>query len=288
MLNRREFLQGVGAAALAGNVCRAEDLRIYGKTIRDRLWMWGHHADCCLTKSLHGLPVGRRIDQAAACTWMGIPNCCIIRWCGLPKPPFDDYMRQFAPMRRLAWSITDGAPGTFDDKVKMAFEMAEKHPKISTFFLDDYFSAPSFRQGSDRIRATAEAIHAKGRELAVVLYSQDRLKPEYREELSLCDTISFWVWKGKDLATQEADLQRAREFVGPGKKILLGLYMWDFGQACAIQPDAMRRQLDLAYRLLKNGTLTGLIFHSTFICDLGLEAVDISRRWIADHGEENV
>ena len=51
MTSRREFIEGAALAA-AGTLaagCRAtlreEKSAFYGPTIRDRLWMWGHHAD---------------------------------------------------------------------------------------------------------------------------------------------------------------------------------------------------------------------------------------------------
>ena len=46
--SRREFLGGIAAAAAAGG-CRSlfGEASFYGPTIRDRLWMWGHHAQMC-------------------------------------------------------------------------------------------------------------------------------------------------------------------------------------------------------------------------------------------------
>ena len=32
----------------------------------------------------------------------------------------------------------------------------------------------------------------------------------------------------------------------------------------------------------------GMIFHCTPLCDIGLEAVDTARQWIAEHAEEQI
>ena len=66
MMNRREFLTGsaaaAGIAALGGCASSLRRESFYGPAIRDRLWMWGHHADMCHksvkkgAKTIHSSP----------------------------------------------------------------------------------------------------------------------------------------------------------------------------------------------------------------------------------------
>ena len=103
MMDRRSFVLGaasaVGAMAVGGCASPFGKESFYGPTIRDRLWMWGHHVDSskragscandlALRKSFKWK--GPAVDQAEGCRLMGIPNNCVIRWCNLPKYPWGD------------------------------------------------------------------------------------------------------------------------------------------------------------------------------------------------------
>jgi len=62
--------------------------------------------------------------------------------------------------------------------------------------------------------------------------------------------------------------------------------MWGFGSGKPIPIDLMRRQCELGLQWLKVKRIEGLIFLATNICDLGLEAVEWSRHWIAQVGDQ--
>lgn len=81
-------------------------------------------------------------------------------------------------------------------------------------------------------------------------------------------------------------VRKCRDFIGPDKDLLLGLYMWDFTVAAPVPADLMKQQLDFAERFLADGTVTGLIFHPTFAAALDVSAVNLSKAWIAAHGEK--
>ena len=114
--DRRTFITGAAAAAgaMATSGCRSfavSDNSFYGPTVRDRLWMWGHHVDtaqragsCAKDKALRNTFKwkGPAVDQAEGCRLMGIPNNCVIRWCNLPKYPWGDYFDQFKAYRGVA------------------------------------------------------------------------------------------------------------------------------------------------------------------------------------------
>ena len=81
-------------------------------------------------------------------------------------------------------------------------------------------------------------------------------------------------------------VRRCRDFVGPDKDILLGLYMWDFSVAAPVPAELMRQQLAFAERFLSDRTIDGLLFHPTFAAALDVPAVQLSKEWIAEHGDE--
>ena len=144
-MRRREFIKTAalagGCAALGG--CRSFggsgiDRVPYGDTIGDRLWMWGHHAMSFASmkgaKEGYNLPYDRRIDMADACRDMGIPGCFVVRWRNLPvHADVPEYMKQFKDMRRVGFSITDSAPESFADKVRLGYIINEtRYPIPST------------------------------------------------------------------------------------------------------------------------------------------------------------
>jgi hypothetical protein len=120
----------------------------------------------------------------------------------------------------------------------------------------------------------------------VTLYTH-QLTPAVRPHLELCDRITLWSWRSADLKALEANLARL-EALAPGKPIMLGCYMWDFGAGRPIPLEAMRRQCELGLQWLKAGRIDGMVFLGTPVCDLGLETVEWARRWIAEVGEQRL
>lgn len=48
----------------------------------------------------------------------------------------------------------------------------------------------------------------------------------------------------------------------------------------------MRKQLDYAFKLYKQGEIDGMIFHCTPLCNKNLAAVEYAKKWIAEHAGE--
>ena len=298
-MKRREFIETAilaGAGAMAGGC--ATDIETtpgrvpYGETIGDRLWMWGHHAMSLALlppaerKSRHnnyGLPLERHIDMAPACANMNIPGCFVVRWRNLPtKAELPAYMKQFAATKRVGFSITDSAVESFDAKVRLGLEFADRMPNLTTLVMDDYWSARSYEQSFERLLAAKREMAVRGLKLGVVLYADvNGVKNCFKDVLDLCDEITFWFWNGKNVAGIEEQVAKLRALVGPKKAVLLGQYMWDFGGSRQMSAERMENQLAQTSRLLARKEISGVIFHCTPLVDMDLDAVNISRRWIA-------
>ena len=301
-MNRREFIAGaagmVGTAAFGQNIPKPAKAPFYGPTIRDRLWMWGHHASTCecagaIAGKKKGVFVwpGKTVDMAEGCRLMGIPNTCVIRWCGMPTYPWGNYFDQFKDRKRVSFGIIDGAAGTVEEKMRIAFEeLQPKMPNLTGCFLDDYFlnaKVPNYVPDLAKLHKIADAVHSHNLRLSVVAYAdQVGIKPEFRPHVNLCDELSFWFWKGSMIPKMADRIRRCRDFLGPDKDLLLGLYMWDFSVAEVVPEHLMRQQLEFARRFLADKTINGLIFHPTFAAALDVPAVKVSKQWIAEHGEE--
>jgi len=293
MTSRRDFIKGAamtaGAASLGGCKSAFKKTSFYGPTIRDRLWMWGHHSEMCHRSVKKGdMWPGKTVEQAEGCRLMGIPNNCVVRWGNMPKHPWGNYFDQFKDMKRISFSITDGAVGSVWDKMKIAFEeLQPTMPNLTGCFLDDFFVSKHLNQTVDDLKKISDEVHAHNLRLSVVLYSdQDGFKPEFKPKLDLCDETSLWFWKSSNIGTMSDNVKRCREFIGPEKDLLLGLYMWDFTLAAPVPAERMEMQLSYAQKFLADRTVTGLIFHPTFSAALDVPAVNLSKEWIAAHGEK--
>ena len=292
MTDRRTFLQEAAMAAglAAAGGCRAfrNDCGFYGPTIRDRLWMWGHHAQMCHKSVKKGsVWPGPAVEQAEGCRLMGIPNNCVVRWGNRPAYPWGNYFEQFKDMKRITFAITDGAAGTVWEKLDIALnELKPTTPNLTGCFLDDFFVEKSLNQKVEDLKIISDRVHAAGLRLSVVLYSdQDGFRPEFKPKLELCDETSLWFWKSSNIATMADNVRRCRDFIGPDKDLLLGLYMWDFTIGAPVPAERMERQLEYARRFLADRTVTGLIFHPTYAAALDVPAVNLSKRWIAEFGD---
>ena len=279
-----DLVFGLNSCDIKKNVQTITDLHQYEPNLRDRLWMWGHGPGT--TNGLYNIPTGNNIDMADAIDYMGIPNICVIRWEGKPEPPFDEYIKQFKKTKRVVWSIVDGAPQDFNQKKTWGFELTEKMPNLTGLCCDDFFGIiPNLPQLQtvEQLQALKKEVGNLKRkiDLSCVVYSTE-LQPERKGHLNSFDTIFFWTWHATDLVKLEENFTKYRQIV-PDKPTLLGIYMWDFGNSKPVPIELMKLQLDFALKKFKEREIEGMIFHCTPLVDLGLEAVDYSRNWIAEH-----
>ena len=298
-MNRREFIiqaAAAGGAAMFGGCkcpfCGGGERVPYGDTIGDRLWMWGHHRDSF--KALKGrrenynLPYETRIDMAAACKEMNIPGCFVVRWTNNPKKAeLPEYMKQFKDTKRVGFSITDSAAETFEEKVRLGFEYADKMPNLTSLVMDDFWSGAAKGVDVAKIARVKEGTAARNMRLGIVLYADSNgVKGEFKDVLDLCDEVTFWFWHGKNVNTIETQVGKLKDLVGTEKPILLGQYMYDFGGKKEMSGADMETQLAATSRLLSQKAIDGVIFHCTPLVDMNLDAVNVSRAWIRENASK--
>jgi hypothetical protein len=140
----------------------------------------------------------------------------------------------------------------------------------------------------DQLRAVRQRLQIGDRrlDLGVTLYTH-QLSPRILAHLDLCDVVSLWTWKAQDLQQLESSFAKLRE-LAPQKRVLLGCYMWDFGTNHPLPLELMKKQTALGLKWLRAGQVEGLIFLATNICDLKLEAVEWTRQWIAEVGDQQL
>jgi hypothetical protein len=128
----------------------------------------------------------------------------------------------------------------------------------------------------------------RGKKLPIlgVIYTR-QVKSGARSHIAEIDQLCLWTWRPVDLKNLEANFQ-ALEKLAPDKKLFLGCYMYDFNENKPMPVALMKGQVELAYRWLKEGRISGMIFLATPNVDVGLEAVDWTRRWIQEQGDRKL
>jgi hypothetical protein len=265
-------------------------------TVRDRLWIWGHIEGAY--DNTWGLPSNSDITPVQGADSLNIPNIIMVRYWGKPEIPFDNYAKQFTDTKKLMWSFVGGGGGTSETEREHVLALAKKMHNITGLFMDDFFHSnaipapgatePPAACSVEELRQIKNKLSLPDRklDLAVTLYNY-QLNPAIRPHLELCDVVSFWSWTADDLVQLEENFALYEELV-PNKRTLLGIYMWDFGLSKPLPLELMQKQCELGLQWLKEGRIEGMIFLATNICDMNIEAVEWTKKWINLHGDEKI
>lgn len=260
-------------------------------TVRDHLWIWGHEAGS--HNGRYGLPGQSRMTPAEAAFYLGVPNLVMCVYADRPTPPFDRLAVSLRPLRQVVWSIVGDGLSRRNDRatdLEAVLDVASRFANIRGAILDDFFHAPDAagsisRWSSDDLRRFHEQLRSAPRPLELwVVHYQANLALPAREHLRHCDVVSLWAWDPAEIERREEDLARLEQ-IAPHARKLLGCYLWDYAHGKPMPLTAARRQCEDGLVRLGQGRIDGMIFCASCICDLDLEAVEWTRRWISDVGD---
>jgi hypothetical protein len=263
------------------------------RTIRDALWMWGQEAGSIHrhANNVWHLPGMSRMTPAEGAYYLGVPNIMIVRMANEPPPPFRQYALPLRRLKRIVWSIVGDASSKDNDRqpdLEEVIGLGKDFPNLTGAIMDDFFrkdpAAPG-RYTPEQVAGFRRQLRAATRplDLYVTLYAHNFDMP-IKAHLDAVDAVTFWTWAAKDLDALERNVGRLEE-LAPGKRKLLGLYMWDFGPGAPMPMDAMEHQCR-GLEWLKAGRVEGLIFLASCITDLELEAVEYARRLVDQVGDD--
>jgi hypothetical protein len=306
---RRNFLAQAAASAATwaaagsgtlGALSTARPLTGSGEesSVRDKLWIWGHVEGS--HNSGWGLPGNSRMTPAEGAFYLNVPNLIMVAYASakepgkmLPAPPYDPYLISFRPLKRVVWSIV-GAGGVVSRyDLEAIRQLAQKYPNIVGVQMDDFFRetldgglvGSLTPQELDYVRRQLK-LPKRDLSLWVTLYQQG-LQHDLAEYLSRVDVVTFWTWQAKDLVSLEENFARA-ESAAPKARKVLGCYMWDYGDQKPIPIPLMQKQCQLGLEWLRRRRIEGMIFLASCICDLNLDAVEWTRNWIGQVGDEKL
>lgn len=257
--------------------------------LKDNLWIWGqpagsHHK---VENNMWKLPGENKMGPLEGANHLGIPNMCIVTSGDDPAPPFDNLAEQLKECPQIAWSIIGDASSTrykggktdLDEVLKVA----KKYPNITGAVMDD-FLRPERREvfSPEVVGQYADRLHAAGLELWTVIYEFELIE-EAIPYLEHCDVISFWTWYGEKLQDIEKNLAKLKSLIKGNKKILMGCYMWDYGNCKPLSLEDMEYQWNTYKKLFDAGEIQGVIVCSNCIADIGIEAADYTKNWIEEN-----
>ena len=259
------------------------------RNLKDNLWIWGqpagsHHK---VDNNCWNLPGENKMGPLEGAQHLGIPNICIVTSGDDPAPPFNNLAETLKECPQVAWSIIGDASSKrySDGKTDLdeVLKVAKKYPNITGAVMDD-FLRPERREvfSPEVVGQYADRLHADGLELWTVIYEFELIE-EARPYLEKCDVISFWTWEGQNLKDLDNNLKKLKELVGEGKKIFTGCYLWDYGNCKPLSIEDMKYQMETYKRWFDNGEIEGVVVCSNCIADIGIEAADFAKQWIADN-----
>ena len=126
----------------------------------------------------------------------------------------------------------------------------------------------------------------RGKRLPIVcgIY-ENQISPRIMPHIEHVDKVALWTWFASDLTHLEENFEKLEQLVSP-TPIVLGCYMYDYGANHPLSVQQMKHQCELGLKWLREGRIDGIIFLASNICDQELEAVEWTREWIADVGDD--
>jgi len=129
----------------------------------------------------------------------------------------------------------------------------------------------------------------KSLDLWVVLYDRQLERFDLiKEHLALCDVVTFWSLSTlHDLEQIPYSFAKLEELM-PQKRKLLGCYMYNFGEKKPMPISAMKFQCELALEWIQQRRIEGIVLDESNICDYGFDAVEWTREWIRQVGDQKL
>lgn len=254
------------------------------QTVRDRLWIFTVYPGG--DNEGWGLPRPSRMTAAEGACYLDVPNLLFIRADG--QPPLDQFEQwaiPFRPLKRVLWSLVGSGGKSADEERQRAIRLPRRFPNVVGFIMDDFFHPDgSGVLSPEQLQELRRQLMVDGRELDlyVVLYTHQLGLP-VQKHLEFCDKITLWTWHSKDLADLERNFERL-EKLAPRHGKLLGCYLWDYGAKAPMPLERMQKQCSLGLRWLQEGRIEGIVFLGNTCCDLELESVEWTRKWIGEVG----
>ena len=260
-------------------------------TIRDLLWVWGNPE--MAKAGEHTVASFAEASPARRAQLLGVPNV-VLAGNGVPDDDqeAERQTQEVAMHPRLVWEISaDGSgerrPFVYQQRMAQVRRLVDQHPQIEGVLLDD-MSTVSIDHGfkPEHIRQIRQLLPAKYHavKLCGVVYTMSLDRPGINDYMKELDVIQLWTWHARDIVDLEKHVAHCeREF--PAKPIMLGLYLYDYGEGRKMPPDLLKRQCETALKLAHERRIQGIIF---LTIKNDPEAVAWTANWIKQIGRQRI
>ena len=181
----------------------------------------------------------------------------------------DQMLKIHADMKQLLCMVssTCRAPGqqpeTDAECAENLSRLSLKYPNIKGGMMDDMTSGSKTitREKIEQVAAISANLkkHNPALELFGVVYQHELAEKDFTPLLPYLDGVNLWFWSQEKLLDLEKSVDHCR-FQFPHKKVLLGLFLHDYGTADAgALPELLLHQLKGARSLLGKGKIDGLV-----------------------------
>ncbi len=259
--------------------------------IRDVLWVWGNPE--MVKPGPHTVATFAGASPAERARLLDVPNV-VMAGLGLPNDDqkAEELTRQVAAARRIAWEITpegehSDRPFDYRSSAARVRKLADKYPQIQGVLLDD-MSTVKIDRGfkPEHIRQLRELLGEANARIKVwgVLYTMSFDRKGMSDYIKELDVINLWTWHAKDVVHLEKNVARCeRQY--PGKPIIVGLYLYDYGENRRFPPELLEKQCAVALELACAGRIQGIVF---LTINDDPEAVKWTADWIKRVGDRKI
>lgn len=272
-----------GLAAIGVSETASSSIRPSAR-LCERVWVWGNPemADA----GTHSVDSFANAGPAERARLLGVQNI-IMAGHGLPREmaQAESLTNDVAQATRLVWEISgdsDEAPFEFGETVARVAALKRNHPRLEGVLLDDMttrmidegFTPEHIRVLHDQLQNSCPGIDLWG-----VVYTMNLDQPHIEEYVHELDVVNLWVWHARDLVNLDTYVTRIEQ-MAPQKPIVLGLYLYDYGENRRMPHELLELQCATALGLLQSDRIRDVVF-LTINNDPG--AVSFAAEWIRAH-----
>lgn len=257
--------------------------------IRDILWAWGNPE--LVKPGKHTVATFVEAGPARRAELLGVPNV-VMAGLGLPEDDAEAerLTREVARFRQIIWEITPDGPGVgppfvYRKTIERVRALAKRYPNLRGVLLDD-MSTQQIQHGllPEHVREVRRLVSEGGSGLKTwgVLYTMSMDRPDIGSYVKELDGIYLCEWHAKKLPQLETNVARCQKEY-PGKPIVLGLYLYDYGDGRRMPMDLLELQCRTALKLAHQRRIVGILFVTI---NNDPQAVGRTANWVRKVGKQ--
>jgi len=260
------------------------------RTVRDLIWVWGNPE--MTQPGEHTSATYAQASPLQRAKLLGAPNI-ILAGHGLPDDDrlADRLTREVLGLKRVVWEVCPdgraGPPFVYTKRMAQVRRLADQYPKLQAIVLDD-MSTVGIDKGfkPEHIRQIRALLPGKHRRVQIwgVVYTMSLNRKDINAYIKELDVILLAEWHAKNVVNLEKNVAHC-ERLFPDKPIIVGLYLYDYGDGRRIPRDLLEKQCEIALQLAHAGRIEGIEF-TTINNDP--EAVAWTADWIRRVGDQKL